>query len=223
MKNLNEKENEVGMDNDKIREYKNKIRKIKKTRKREAKRMTKYCIRKMFADLGLVVDKIRIDNGNHRYDDDVYYYEFVTVRFNGKKDKINYFYSESDDNFIISLNNCIGKDVHNFIPTEYRYVSNDVQYYDNCCTFESDAGNLYKIKLVDTIDNEYYTKIYDTFTIESVCCFEILELIEEHPILEYRRLALLLLLSHRHKSGDFSILPKDIAVIIAKKVYAFRY
>ncbi len=44
-----------------------------------------------------------------------------------------------------------------------------------------------------------------------------------YPIYEYRCRALLILLSQRYKSGTFSILPKDIAILIAKKIYDFKY
>ncbi len=42
---------------------------------------------------------------------------------------------------------------------------------------------------------------------------------DQMAIYRYRQIALLILLSHRHKSGIFSTLPKDIAILIAKKVF----
>jgi len=44
---------------------------------------------------------------------------------------------------------------------------------------------------------------------------------DQMAIYRYRQIALLILLSHRHKSGIFSTLPKDIAILIAKKVFFF--
>jgi len=44
---------------------------------------------------------------------------------------------------------------------------------------------------------------------------------DQMAIYRYRQIALLILLSHRHKSGIFSTLPKDIAILIAKKIFFF--
>jgi hypothetical protein len=46
---------------------------------------------------------------------------------------------------------------------------------------------------------------------------------DQMAIYRYRQIALLILLSHRHKSGIFSTLPKDIAILIAKKVFFFLF
>lgn len=46
---------------------------------------------------------------------------------------------------------------------------------------------------------------------------------KNYPIYEYRCRALIVLLSQRYKSGTFSNVPKDIAILIAKKVYDFRW
>ncbi len=209
-----------------IREYKNKIREIKKMRNREAKRTAKYEIKKLFASLGLDVNKISIDNGKHKYLTGEgefikkYYYEFITIRLNNK-DKLVYLFSDYEGAFIITVNNCISDENH-ILPENYNYVSYNVCTNSDGFIFESDAGKLYKVGFVNNIDKDYYSTIVDYFANETLCCIELIKLFKEYPILEYRRLSILILLSQRH-NGDFKKLPRDIAVLIAKKVYSFRY
>lgn len=217
------------MDNDKIMEMKEVIRKIKKTRKREAKRTAKYCIRKLFKNkLGLKVNKIKIDNGKHKYltgegeFTEEIYYEFITITFNNSYHKLLYLYSGITDSYIITLNNCVSAQIFDFDPDDYKYICSIKHIKDDNYIIKSDAGNKYKITYLDEVKIDCYEKIVDCFENETLCCIELIKLFKEYPILEYRRLSILILLSQRH-NGDFKKLPKDIAIIIAKKVYSFRY
>ncbi len=216
-------------DNDKIMEMKEVIRKIKKMRKREAKRTAKYCIRKLFKNkLGLEVNKISIDNGKHKYLNkktgftEEIYYEFITITFNNSYHKLVYLYSGITDSYIITINNCVSAQFFDFDPDDYEYICDMKHIKDDNYIIKSDAGNKYKITYLDEVEIDCYEKIVDCFENETLCCIELIKLFKEYPILEYRRLAILILLSQRH-NGDFKKLPRDIAVLIAKKVYSFRY
>ena len=217
------------MDNDKIKEMKEVIREIKEMRKREAKQTAKYCIKKLFKNkLGLEVNKISIDNGKHKYLNkkngftEEIYYEFITITFNNSYHKLVYLYSGITDSYIITLNNCVSAQFFDFDPDDYEYICSIKHIKDDNYIIKSDAGNIYKITYLDEVEIDCYEKIVDCFENETLCCIELIKLFKEYPILEYRRLSILILLSQRH-NGDFKKLPKDIAILIAKKVYNFRY
>jgi hypothetical protein len=235
------------LDEDKIREYKSRIKEIKSSRKKEVKRTVKYEIRKLFMkDLNIKVKKIIIDKGVHTYENDPSenreakpselisknYYEIITITF-GKDEKIVFLYIESFDTVAMSLNNYIDTQICDVeINTwELDHISSNVSYFDKKETymFETNNHNDYIFKCIDT--SIYAEDEWKTRYIAIRNCMKenfwpycrTTEYFKTNPVYEYRRIVLLILLAQKYDQNSIlKKLPKDIAILIAKKVYSFR-
>lgn len=150
-----------------------------------------------------------------RISDDSFQVNAYTYSFS-VKDKIYKFIAINTAAYLNNDCKLPGKHSNNVICKKckdlYTYSHNHPNCVEEVITLSDVEWRLEYQNQIYTIIENIYDLYYHTKTQYT-----------NYPIYEYRCRALLILLSQRHKNGTFSILPKDIAVLIAKKVYDFKY
>ena len=213
----------------KIKKLKKKIKRIKE----ERKRVIINSVRHEIGKIQLVTNIIDIVVGKHKYksyDDynneleELCLYEIYDIKLLDAKLTVICI-DELDPLIIID-----GYIIYPYLSMPMRdllfRISDDI-FQINSYTYEfSVKGKTYKFILVNTdvtkYTREFINQLNSVAEQISYLYNNTKYEYKNYPIYEYRCRALIVLLSQRYKSGTFSNVPKDIAIIIAKKVYAFR-
>ena len=150
-----------------------------------------------------------------RISDDCFQVNAYTYSFS-VKDKLYKFIAINTAAFLNNDCKLPGKHSNNVICKKCKDLYTYSHNHPNCV---EEVISLFDVEWRHEYQNQIYPiieNIYDLY-------YHTKTQYTNYPIYEYRCRALLVLLSQRYKSGTFSILPKDIAILIAKKIYDFKY
>jgi hypothetical protein len=207
----------------KINKLKKQIKKIKKERKNIVLNSVRNEIINMFKNAQLIILGIEMNIGKYQYK-----YEIYTIRFRSEPSNMNKLIvicihdiepliilnghaehvEEWDDELTYHLDN-ISDYVRQTTDGTYYFDANNIRY---SFKYNNNNNNTETLAILKPILDKIYLLYYETYK----------DYIK-YPIHEYRCKVLLILMAQKYaRKSMFKKLPKDVVILIAKKVWNDR-